>query len=123
MEKFSSKESSFASKKHSIMFGDMFGNIEEQQKEMRQQLASITVEAEAGDGAVKVVANANRQIMNIAIDKGKLDWEDTEQVEDLLLVAINRALELAAEKEAAEAQNMLKKMMPPGMGDLSNLFG
>lgn len=105
------------------MFGDMFGNIEEQQKEMRQQLASITVEAEAGDGAVKVVANANRQIMNIAIDKGKLDWEDTEQVEDLLLVAINRALELAAEKEAAEAQNMLKKMMPPGMGDLSNLFG
>ncbi|MBK7871252.1 MAG: YbaB/EbfC family nucleoid-associated protein [Saprospiraceae bacterium] len=101
----------------------MFGNIEEQQKEMRQQLASITVEAEAGDGAVKVVANANRQIMNIAIDKGKLDWEDTEQVEDLLLVAINRALELAAEKEAAEAQNMLKKMMPPGMGDLSNLFG
>ncbi|MDX1939295.1 MAG: YbaB/EbfC family nucleoid-associated protein [Saprospiraceae bacterium] len=105
------------------MFGNVFGNIEEQQKEMRQQLANITVEAEAGGGAIKVVANANRQIMNIAIDKNKLDWEDSEQVEDLLLVAINRVLELAAEKEAAEAQNMLKKMMPPGMGDLSNLFG
>ncbi len=105
------------------MFGDLFGNIEEQQKEMRSQLAKITVEAEVGDGAVRVTANANREIVNIAIDKTKLDWEDVEQIEDLMMVAINRALEMAAAKEAAEAQNLLKKMMPPGMGDLSNLFG
>lgn len=105
------------------MFGDMFGNFEEQQKEMREQLAQITVEAEAGNGAVKVTANANREIINIAIDKDKLEWDDVEQIEDLLTVAVNRALELAAERESEEAQNLLKKMMPPGMGDLSNLFG
>ena len=45
------------------------GNMEEKQKAMRKKLAEITVEAEAGDGAVKVTANANRKIMNIAIDK------------------------------------------------------
>ncbi len=105
------------------MFGDMFGNFEEQQKEMREQLAQVTVEAEAGNGAVKVTANANREIINIAIDKDKLEWDDVEQIEDLLTVAVNRALELAAERESEEAQNLLKKMMPPGMGDLSNLFG
>lgn len=101
----------------------MFGDFEKQQEEMREQLAQITVEAEAGNGAVKVTANANREIINIAIDKDKLEWDDVEQVEDLLTVAVNRALELAAERESAEAQNLLKKMMPPGMGDLSNLFG
>ena len=105
------------------MFGDILGNMEERQREMREKLAAITVEAEAGDGAVKVTANAARQITNIAIDKSVVDPEDTEQLEDLLLVAINRALEKAAAKEATESQNMLKDMLPPGMGDLSDIFG
>ena len=105
------------------MFGDLFNNMQERQKEMRGKLAEITVEAEAGDGAVKVLANANREIVNIAIDKSKLDMDDTEQLEDLLLVAINRALELAAEKEASESQNLLKDMFPPGLGNLSDLMG
>jgi len=46
-----------------------------------------------------------------------------EQVEDLVTVAVNRVLELAAAKEAEESQKLIKSMMPPGMGDLSNLFG
>jgi len=100
------------------MLGDMFGQVEEQQKAMRQQLATITIEAEAGDGAVKVVANANREILNITFDKTLLDWNDTEQVEDLVTVAVNRVLELAAQKEAAEAQNLLKNMLPPGFGGM-----
>lgn len=105
------------------MFGDILGDMEERQREMREKLAAITVEAEAGDGAVRVTADATRKITNIAIDKDALDLEDTEQLEDLLLVAINRALDKAAAKEAAESQNMLKDMLPPGMGDLSDLFG
>ena len=101
----------------------MFGNMEEIQKKLREKLVTILVEAQAGDGAVTVQANATRAITNISIDSSKIDLEDTEQLEDLLLVAINRAIELAAEKEAAEGQNMLKEMMPPGMGGLSDLFG
>lgn len=105
------------------MFGDMFGQMEEQQKEMRKQLAAIEVEAESGDGAVKVVANANREIINISINKEGLDWDDQEQVEDLVMVAVNRVLEKAAEREAEETQKLIQNMMPPGMGGLSNLFG
>lgn len=105
------------------MFGDILGNMEERQKEMRAKLSEITVEAEAGNGAVKVTANAVREIANIKIDKEAIDLEDMEQLEDLLLVAINRALEKAAAREATESQNMLKDMLPPGMGELSDLFG
>ena len=105
------------------MFGDLLGDMEERQEELRRQLAEMTVDAEAGDGAVRVTANAARQIVNISIDPGLLDGDDAEQLEDLLLVAINRALEAAAEKEASETQRLLKDMLPPGLGDLSGLFG
>ncbi len=87
---------------------------------MHKKLATIVVEAEAGDGAVKVSANAAREILNIKFDKTLLDWDDTEQVEDLVTVAVNRALALAAEKEQAESQKMIQDMIPPG---LEGLFG
>ncbi|MFK8102113.1 MAG: YbaB/EbfC family nucleoid-associated protein [Saprospiraceae bacterium] len=105
------------------MFGDMFGNMEEKQKELRAKLATIIVEADADNGAVKVSANANREITNITIDRAKIDVEDLEQVEDLVMAAVNRALLLAAEKEAEGSQSLLKDMLPPGMGDLPNIFG
>ena len=105
------------------MFGDLLGNMEEKQKEIREKLAEIMVEAEAGDGAIKITANAAREITNISIDKDALDLEDVEQLEDLLLVAINRVIEKATAKEAEESQNLMKNMLPPGLGGLSDLFG
>ena len=105
------------------MFGDLLNNMQERQKDLRNKLAEITVEAEAGDGAVKIIVNANREIVNISIDKDKLDLDDLEQLEDFLLVATNRALEQAAEKEAAESQRLMQDMLPPGLGNLSDLMG
>lgn len=102
------------------MFGDLFSKAEEQQKAMREKLADIVIETEAGDGAIQVKANANKEILNIRFNKELLDWDDQDQVEDLLLVAINRAINLATEKEAEASQALIKDMLPPGMG---NLFG
>jgi len=105
------------------MFGDLMGNMEERQKELKSKLAEMIVEAEAGDGAIKVTANANREIVNISINKDALDWDDQEQVEDIMMVAVNRVLEKAAAKEAEESQNLIKDMLPPGLGGMSDLFG
>lgn len=102
------------------MFGDMFGQMEERQKALREKLQGISVEAESGDGLVKITANAAREITNIKVDPSIMDPEDPEQLEDLLLVAINRVLEKAATKEAAESQKLISDMLPPGM---SGLFG
>jgi len=102
------------------MFGDLLGNMNEQQAAMQEKLASILVDAAVGDGAIKVQASADKQITNITIDETKLDLSDKEELEDLLMVAVNRALELAEEKAAAESQELIKNMLPPGMG---NLFG
>lgn len=105
------------------MFGNAFGNFQEKQEELKAKLQEIEVEAEAGDGAVKVTANAARQILNIDIDHDKIDLSDKEGLEDLILVAINRVIKLAAEKELAESQAMLKDILPPGLGGLGKLFG
>jgi nucleoid-associated protein EbfC len=100
------------------MLSNLLGDAQKQQEEMKRQLATITVEASAGDGAVKVTANGNRQILDISIDKEKMDWEDVEQVQDIILAAVNRALELAAGKEQAESQKLIQQMLPPGLGGL-----
>ncbi|MEM6963579.1 MAG: YbaB/EbfC family nucleoid-associated protein [Bacteroidota bacterium] len=105
------------------MFGDLLGNMEEKQKQMQEKLKDIHVSGESGNGAVKVVANANQQIINISVSKEIIDPDDPEQLEDLLMVAVNRALEQAAEKAGIESQKMINDMMPPGLGGLGGLFG
>ena len=102
------------------MFGleNMFGDMEAQQKAMREKLAEYIVESEAGEGAIKISANANRELTNITIDPTFLKNVEAEELEDLLLVAINRALQSALEKEATETQELLKDMLPPGLDGL-----
>jgi DNA-binding YbaB/EbfC family protein len=96
------------------------GQMGDMQEKMKVKLAEITVSAEAGDGAITVTADGNRTITNISIDPDKIDTGDREELEDLLLVAVNRALEAAAEKEASEGQRLMQDMLPPG---LSGMFG
>ena len=105
------------------MFGDLLGNMQEQQAQLKKTLATLFVEVTQGNGAVTVKANANREIINIAFDPTKLDWSDQEQVEEMTVAAVNKALQAAAEKEALETEKLLQNIMPPGLGGLGALFG
>jgi len=96
------------------MFDNLFGNLQEKQAEIQQKLATMLVEAEAGDGAVTVQAGADMHIENVKIDPARVDPADREQLEDLLVVAVNRALDLAKAKAAAETQKLLQNMLPLG---------
>lgn len=100
------------------MFGNLLGDLQQKQAAMQEKLASITVEAEAGDDAVRVTAGADMRIVNIKIDPAKIDTSDPEALEDLLLVAVNRALEAAKARAAVETSSLLKDMLPMGgLGD------
>lgn len=101
----------------------MFGNMEEMQEKMRAQLKEIKVEAEAGGGVIHIEANAAREILNIKIDPDFLKEAEAEELEDLLVVAMNNVIQTATAREAEQTQKLLKDMMPPGLGGLSNLFG
>lgn len=104
------------------MFGDLLGDMESKQKAMKDKLSTMSV-TETMDGAVTVTSNGNGEITNISIKKEAVDLDDIEQLEDLVMIAVNRAIEKAAELEANETQNMMKDIMPPGLGGLGNLFG
>ncbi len=105
------------------MFGDLLGSMEGKQAELQKKLATIQLSASAGDGAVKVTVTATQQVVDIAIDKEKIDLTDTEQLEDLLMVAFNQALTMAADTQTQETNNLVKDMIPPGLGGLGDLFG
>jgi DNA-binding protein YbaB len=100
------------------MLDNLLGGMNEKQAEMKKRLAHEMVEVEVENGAIYIKANANREIIDVSIDPEKLDISDREQLEDLLVIAINQVLELAAEREAAEAQKMINDMLPPGLGGL-----
>lgn len=100
------------------MLDGLLGNMSEKQAEMKKRLAEETVEASVEDGAIVVKANANREIIDISIDATKIEPTDLEKLQDLLVIATNEVLNIAAEREAAEAQKMISDMIPPGLGGL-----
>jgi DNA-binding protein YbaB len=70
------------------MFGKMFGNLENQQRELQEKLSRITAEGKSGDGAVVVTANGNKELVNIVLDTSKLNLEDKEVLEGNYLAPI-----------------------------------
>jgi nucleoid-associated protein EbfC len=100
--------------------GDMMGKIREMQdrlNEVREQLDNITVESEAGGGMVRVTANANRKVLRIEIDPDIIDKDDPEILQDLIVAAVNKAMQQAEERGKEEMQHATKGMMPniPGL--------
>ncbi len=102
---------------------DMFGKLTEFQKrmdEVKEQLNQLEVEAEAGGGMVKVIANGNREITSIKLDRDIIDPNDTEMLEDLIIAGINQALKKAEEASQDKMAEVTKGMLPGGL-DLGNL--
>ena len=104
------------------MMGKM-KDLQEKMKQAQDNLKNITVTAEAGAGMVKATANGQRKLLSIEIDEVILKKENAEMISDLVVAAVNKALDEAAEKGQAELKKQTAGMMPniPGL-DLSN-FG
>ena len=102
------------------MFEDLMGKMQEMQQkveETKKRLDTVSVQGEAEGGLVKVTATANRKITEINIDDSLMQEGDKEQIEDLVIVAVNRALEEAEKVNEAEMQSAAKGFLPnmPGL--------
>lgn len=103
------------------MFGDlmgMMGKLKETQKKVeatKERLNSVMIDEASTDGLLKVTLTANREIKSIAIDDSLL--EDKEQLEDYLVLTLNKAIEKATKVNEAELAAVAKEGMPniPGM--------
>jgi len=101
------------------MFGNLFEKLEEQKEAIRRKLESEQFRVSDPDGKVTVIVSGARKIIEVTIAE---DLEDREQLEDLLIVLINDALDKASVAEAELTQESIRDMMPPGFDALSNLF-
>ena len=82
---------------------------------MQEELADRTVEASAGGGMVKVIANGRQQVVSIAIDREVVDPEDVDMLQDLVLAAVNDALTKSQEMVSAEMGKLTGGMNIPGL--------
>lgn len=67
----------------------------------QEELAAKEFEASAGGEAVKVKVSGSKQIKEIKIKPEVLDPDDVEMLEDLLVAAVNEALDKVDEASAA----------------------
>ncbi len=71
--------------------------MEEQAKEMETKEFSAT----AGGGAVEATVSGTKQLLKINLNEEVVDPEDIEMLEDLIVAAVNEALEKADEASAS----------------------
>lgn len=82
---------------------------------MQDELAGRTVEATAGGGMIKVVANGKQQVVSITIEQEVVDPDDVEMLQDLILAAVNDALNRSQEMVSGEMSKLTGGMNIPGM--------
>ncbi|SMC46604.1 hypothetical protein SAMN02746065_102227 [Desulfocicer vacuolatum DSM 3385] len=98
--------------------GGMMKQAQKLQKKMlkmQEELALKTVDVSAGGGMVKVVATGNQKIQSISLEKEVVDPDDVEMLEDLILAAVNDALNKSQEMVSGEMGKLTGGMNIPGL--------
>jgi DNA-binding YbaB/EbfC family protein len=88
---------------------------QEQMAQIQAELAVRTVEATSGGGAVKVVAKCDGSVASIKIDPQALNPSDAQIVEDMILTAVNQALNQARDISNAEMSKATAGLSLPGL--------
>jgi nucleoid-associated protein EbfC len=93
--------------------GGMMQQLQRMQKQMEEaqaKLAEETVTATAGGGAIKVVMTGDQKCQSVEINPELLKDMDSEMLQDLVLSAVNLALD--------QSRELQQKLMGPLAGGL-----
>jgi DNA-binding YbaB/EbfC family protein len=82
---------------------------------VQEELEQRTVLGESGGGMIKVTANGKQAILKIEINKEVVNPDDKEMLEDLVLTAVNQALENSSALATEEMNKVTGGMKLPGM--------
>ena len=96
----------------------MMGKLKETQQkveETKKRLDTVLVDEQSADGLLNVTLTANREVKSISLDDSLMN--DKEQLEDYLVVTLNKAIEKATRIQEAELAAVAREGMPniPGM--------
>lgn len=104
----------------------MMGKMKEVQakmKEAQENLVHVTATGESGAGMVKATVNGKKQLVKLDIDNEIINDSDKEMMQDLIIAAVNKAIEEAEVKAKEELKKSTEGVIPniPGL-DLSGLM-
>ena len=97
---------------------DMLRQLQQMQAQIskaQQELEESTVEASAGGGAVTVVVSGHPKIESIRIAPEAVDPDDVEMLQDLIVAALNEALEKVAIMQAERLGSVAGGLSIPGL--------
>jgi nucleoid-associated protein EbfC len=100
----------------------MMGKLQRFQEDMAKMQADLknyTVETSAGEGAVTVTANGQQQITSVVISPEAMTTDNTAQVQEWLVNAVNGALRKAQEVAKVEMEKLTHDM---GLPNIPGLF-
>ena len=88
--------------------------MQDQMAKVQKELETETVEATAGGGAVRVVATGTQKVVSVTIDPAAA--EDREMLQDLVVAAVNEAMEQSKQMAASKMQAVAAGLgLPPGL--------
>ncbi|WP_456459568.1 YbaB/EbfC family nucleoid-associated protein [Reichenbachiella sp.] len=104
----------------------MMGKVKEVQEKMKEAQAALSlieVEGESGAGLVKATVNGQKRVIKVEIDDSLVNTADKDIVQDLIVAAINKAMDEADVLAKEHMQKQTEGIMPniPGF-DLGNMF-
>ena len=89
---------------------DLFTQLEEANKQINEK----EFEGSASNGLVKVVINGENRIQSIDINKDILNADDKEMIEDLIMIAVNDAIDKAEDYKKDRYGSMASALGIPG---------
>ena len=98
--------------------GGMMGKLAKLQEDMakaQEALAEETIEVTAGGGAVTIVVTGNQRIKSITLSKDVVDPNDVEMLQDLMVAAVNEAIERSQTHAAEKLQGLTGGLGLPGL--------
>lgn len=102
-------------------FGNMNKMMKQVQKmqaqmlKLQEELGNRTVETTTGGGVVRVVASGRQEIVSIEIKPEAVDPDDVEMLQDLVLTAVNDALNKSREMVSSEMSKLTGGLNLPGL--------
>lgn len=99
---------------------DLMRQVEQMQNRMakaQEEIAAATVQGSAGGGVVTVTMTGDQEIRDVVIKPEVVDPDDVETLQDLVLAAMNDALQRSKELQAQRLGEITGGMgLPPGFG-------
>lgn len=82
----------------------------------QEEIASRTVESSSGGGAVRVVADGQKNLVSLEIDPEAISEDNREMLQDMIIAAVNEAFQRVDEMVSSEMQKVTGGIdLPPGM--------